>query len=166
MDLNERPITVIQLPGKRGINPHIFRMYDIRGSVENDITPDFVYQAGAAFGTYLRQLYNVMPRLVVGRDNRASSSALHYAICQGLLESGCDVVDIGLSTTPLLCYAIIDWHMDGGINITGSHNPPTQNGVKLEARNAYPVAEHDIQYIRKMVENHLFFRGQGKKSTG
>jgi phosphomannomutase/phosphoglucomutase len=135
-------------------------MYDIRGSVDTDITPGFVERVGEAFGTYLRQIYSVRPRVAVGRDNRASSPELHAAVCEGLLDRGCDVVNIGLSTTPLLCYAIADWHLDGGVNITGSHNPPGQNGLKLEARNAYPVAEQEIQYLRKMVENRSFFRNR------
>ena len=166
MQSDERPMTVIQLPGKSPFNPHVFRKYDIRGDADKDITEELVSQIGMAFGAYLRQMYSVMPVVAVGRDNRASSPRLHSAVCQGLLDSGCDVIDIGLSTTPLLCYAIVDWRLDGGINITGSHNPPSQNGLKLEARNAYPVAEHDIQYIRKIVENNLFARGSGKFSKG
>lgn len=161
MEIDKQPITVIQLPGKPPVNRQIFRMYDIRGVVHTDITPDIVNQIGAAYGTYIRQIYNVKPRIAVGRDNRVSSPALHRAVCEGLMESGCEVINIGLSTTPLLCYAIIDWHLDGGINVTGSHNPPNQNGLKLEARNAYPIAEHDIQYIRKIVENRLYYSGTG-----
>jgi len=165
MQTNDKPITVIQLPDRLKFNPHVFRMYDIRGDVNKDITEELVVQVALAFGTYLRQVYSIMPVVAVGRDNRASSPMLHSAACKGLLDSGCHVIDIGLSTTPLLCYSIKDWHLDGGINITGSHNPPSQNGLKLEARDAYPVAEHDIQYIRKIIENRLFTRGHGKISS-
>ena len=159
MQNDDRPITVVQLPDRSIFNPHIFRMYDIRGDINKDITEELVSQVTLAFGTYLRKIYNVIPVVAVGRDNRDSSPQLHAAACQGLLDSGCDVIDIGLSTTPLLCYSINEWHLDGGISITGSHNPGSQNGMKLEARNSYPVAEHDIQYIRKIAENRLFTRG-------
>jgi len=165
MQTNERPITVVQLPDRLKFNPHIFRMYDIRGDVDKDVTEELVTQVARAFGTYLRQIYNVLPAVAVGRDNRVSSSRLHSAACQGLMDSGCDVIDIGLSTTPLLCYSINDWQLDGGVNITGSHNPGSQNGLKLESRNSYPVAEYDIQYIRKIIENRSFARGHGKFSS-
>lgn len=143
------------------INPYMFRMYDIRGIVGEDLTTEVTNLIGQAFGTFLRQSYKENVRVAVGRDNRTSSQELHLAICEGLTATGCDVLDVGLTTSPVVNFVVAHWQLDGGINVTGSHNPPDQNGFKLEGRNAYPIAEDDIQHIRNLAEKRAFMSGKG-----
>jgi len=143
------------------INPYIFRMYDIRGVVGQDLTAEVSYLIGSAYGTFIRQSAKGQVRVAVGRDNRPSSENLHSAVCEGLMNTGCDVLDVGLTPSPVLNFAVAHWHLDGGINVTGSHNPADQNGFKLAGRNAYPVAEEDIQHIRELIEEGAFVSGKG-----
>lgn len=144
------------------VNPYIFRMYDIRGVVDQDITTDVAQLIGLAFGTFIRRSTQTKACIAVGSDNRPSSSDLHYAVCDGLMKAGCDVLDVGLTPSPVLSFAVAHWSLDGGINVTGSHNPLNQNGFKLEGPRAYPIAEEDIQTIRELVEKRAFALGQGK----
>lgn len=111
------------------INPHIFRGYDIRGVVPEDIDEDVAYTIGRAFGTRLFHIERT--KCVVGHDNRLSSEKLHQALITGLMESGVEVYDIGLCTTPMYYYASIYFQIDCGIMITASHNPKEENGFKI-----------------------------------
>jgi phosphomannomutase / phosphoglucomutase len=147
------------------INPYIFRMYDIRGVVGRDITPEVAALIGRGFGTFCQTPPKAKAIFAVGRDNRFSSKDLHAAICDGLNNSGCDVLDLGLTPTPLVNWAICHWNLDGGINVTGSHNPLDQNGFKLAGKDAYPIAEDDIQQIRKIIEGQAFIAGNGTVSS-
>lgn len=122
------------------VNPHIFREYDIRGVMDRDLTPAIVGAIGAEFATITRQALvaegeigaaNRPLRLVVGRDGRLSSPVLAEALIQGMLQAGCQVTDIGLMPTPGLYYAAHRDQADAGIMITGSHNPPDHNGLKM-----------------------------------
>ena len=111
------------------LNPHIFRAYDVRGLIGNDINPEVFEHVGRAYGTLIRR--NAGRRVAVGQDNRPSSRDLKASFIAGVRASGIDVVDIGLVTTPLLYFATAHWKLDGGANITGSHNPVEYNGVKM-----------------------------------
>ena len=82
------------------------------------------------------------------------------------MSSGCEVIDIGLNSSPLLYFTVIEWKMDGGINITGSHLPPTENGFKIVGKEAYPIATMEIEKIRDIVLNNDFAIGTGKYSKG
>lgn len=109
------------------VNPLIFRAYDIRGLVETDLTPDCVQQIGYALGA----LYPHTPPVVIARDGRRSSLALAEALGAGLLDSGRSVIDIGEVPTPVLYYATHVLGTGAGVMVTGSHNPPEYNGLKI-----------------------------------
>ena len=114
-----------------GIPAGIFRQYDIRGIVGNEINADVARAIGRAFGIYLDE-HKILGAVGVGRDNRPSGEELRDALCEGLNGAGRDVVDFGVVPTPLVYWSL---HMvdgvTGGIQITGSHNPPEFNGFKL-----------------------------------
>ena len=107
----------------------IFRAYDIRGIVETALTPDAVHQIGQAFAT--AALNQDQKTVVIGRDGRLSSPMLSQALSEGLRAGGCDVVDIGMVPTPVLYYATHKLKTGTGIMVTGSHNPPQYNGLKM-----------------------------------
>ena len=109
------------------VNPLIFRAYDIRGLVDTDLTPDCVQRIGCALGA----LYPHTPPVVIARDGRRSSRALSEALGAGLADSGRSVVDIGEVPTPVLYYATHVLETGAGVMVTGSHNPPEYNGLKI-----------------------------------
>ena len=111
------------------ISPDIFRAYDIRGTVGEQITEDVVRTIASAYAAHFAQPQGLT--IVVGRDLRSSSEALAQAAVEGLIAAGCSVVDIGQAPTPLLYFAIGAWEADGGVMITASHTPPEFNGIKL-----------------------------------
>ena len=141
------------------LNPHVFRAYDVRGLVGSDINPEVFRQVGRAYATMIRR--NGGRRITVGRDNRLSSNDLKLGFVEGVRAAGLDVVDIGPSTTPLLYFATAHWKMDGGANITGSHNPIEYNGVKMVHPGAAPLSEEEIQSIRKTIEGGDYESGTG-----
>src|SRR2546429_7866598 len=103
------------------LNPHVFRAYDVRGLVGSDINPDVFRQVGRAYATLIRR--NGGRRVAVGRDNRLSSTDLQQGFVEGVRAAGVDVVDIRLSTPPILYFATAHWKLDGGAHITRSPNP-------------------------------------------
>lgn len=112
------------------IDPRIFRQYDIRGVVGADLTVEAAEAIGKAYGALLAE--RGIPREVaVGRDNRPSGAALRDALVRGLRSTGVNVVDIGVVPTPVLYWSLHHLPVQGGIQITGSHNPPEFNGFKL-----------------------------------
>ncbi len=104
----------------------IFREYDIRGRVGEDLTPETVVAIGKGFGTYAAR--KGVASLMLGRDCRLSSPSFRDALVDGLLSTGRNVVDVGICPTPLLYFSIIRFGGDGGVMITGSNNPPEFNG--------------------------------------
>jgi phosphomannomutase/phosphoglucomutase len=146
-----------------GLNPFMFRAYDIRGVVGEDLTPETCERIGRAYGTYIRLRAGLArPKIAVGRDNRPSSLELQQATMRGAMQAGCDCVDIGLALSPMLYFAVCHWKLDGGINVTGSHNPKQYNGLKLTLADAAPIAERDIQDIRCLAESRLFLSGRAR----
>lgn len=141
----------------------MFRAYDIRGKVADELTPEAVEIIGKAFGTYIQGKDG--PRLAVGHDNRISSPALHQAFIAGALSSGCHVTDIGLATSPMLYFAVVHLGLDGGVNVTGSHNPIEYNGLKLTGREARAIAEDEIQEIWRIADAGDFSLGSGQLTT-
>ena len=111
------------------MNPEIFRKYDIRGLVEKDITDGDVVSIGKGVGTFLRAEGH--SNLVVGRDCRLSSERYRKLLVEGLVATGCDVLDIGVCPTPVAYFAIRHFKREGLVMITASHNPPEYNGFKL-----------------------------------
>jgi len=116
------------------VAPGIFRQYDIRGIVGRDLTTEAARAIGAAYAAYLRARGDANQRIgaiAVGRDNRPSGPELRDALVEGLTFAGADVVDIGVVPTPLNYWSLHHLDVAGGIQITGSHNPPEYNGFKL-----------------------------------
>ncbi|MGI6667687.1 MAG: phosphomannomutase/phosphoglucomutase [Bacillota bacterium] len=141
------------------INPRIFREYDIRGLVGEDLTLGNVRTLGLAYGTFLKR--NGVTSAVVGRDCRLSSFAYSQAMADALLETGLDVTDIGMVTTPVMYFARIHYGIEGGVMVTGSHNPPEFNGFKL-AYGPDTLYGEGIQNIRRIAEAGDFEWGNGK----
>ena len=112
------------------ISQGIFRQYDIRGIVGRDLTEEVARFVGRAYAAYLAEAGTTGP-VAVGRDNRPSGDALRDALVAGLCECGVDVVDVGVVPTPLLYWSLHHVGVVGGIQITGSHNPPEYNGFKM-----------------------------------
>jgi len=111
------------------MNNAIFREYDIRGNVERDLTDDVVKDIARAFGAYMVE--RGKKNASISRDCRLSSDHLRDVVIECMVESGLDVIDIGVKPTPLFYYSLFNLDVDGGIMITGSHNPGDQNGFKV-----------------------------------
>ncbi|MBI4588841.1 MAG: phosphomannomutase/phosphoglucomutase [Candidatus Rokubacteria bacterium] len=144
------------------MNPEIFRAYDVRGQVGSDITPEVFRRIGRAYASVIRRRGG--KQIALGRDNRLSSADLKTAFAEGVLAAGVSVVDIGLSPTPILYFATAHWKLDGGANVTGSHNPIEYNGVKMVHSSAVPLAEEEIQDLRRMIEADDLEAGSGTVS--
>ncbi len=127
-----------------------------------DLTPEVLEKIGKAFGTWVKS--NSGSTVVVGRDNRASSLAFQESLMLGLRSTGCNVLDIGLSTTPVMNFTVLEMDLDGGISITGSHNPLEFNGIKFSGSKGYTLTENDIQDIRNSIELNDFLVGHGEVS--
>ena len=140
------------------INPYIFRGYDIRGEVGKDLDSEVVELIGKAFGTYLKKAD--VSLCVVGCDNRNSSQEYRQAIIKGLTSTGCDVVDLGLSLSPIVYWAGYNFKSKGVAMITGSHNPVEYNGFKLGSDYSSTLTE--TQSIKKLVLEKDFAVGVGK----
>ncbi|HEX9107998.1 MAG TPA: phosphomannomutase/phosphoglucomutase, partial [Longimicrobiales bacterium] len=145
------------------INAFIFREYDIRGVVEHDFAGAVPELVGRAFGSEVRRACPdvVQPVVAVGRDNRPSSPGLAEKIIRGIRAAGVKVVDLGTVPTPVLYYAVQRYGTDGGLQITGSHNPPEYNGFKMVLRGG-SVYGDAIQGLRRRIEADDFASGQGE----
>ena len=141
------------------VNPVIFREYDIRGIVGRDLTETVVEHLGRAYGTYIRRLG--LRDVVVGRDGRLSSKGFQEAITRGILSTGCNVTDIGLCPTPVLYFSIFHLDKEGGIAVTGSHNPKNYNGFKICAGKE-TIYGRQIQELRTLIENEDYEKGSGR----
>ena len=136
----------------------IFRSYDIRGVVGESLTPDGVYQIGRALGTEAKSLGE--QTVVVARDGRNSSADFRNSLIEGLRDSGCDVLDVGMVPTPVLYFATHYLDSRSGVMITGSHNPPEYNGLKI-VLNGKTLCGDAIQSIRNRVESQEYESGEG-----
>ncbi|MCD6508054.1 phosphomannomutase, partial [Candidatus Poribacteria bacterium] len=134
----------------------IFRQYDIRGVWGEDITEEIAHEIGRSYGSFA--IKNGVSKVVVGHDSRISSPILCEALTEGLLSTGCDVVGIGETITPILYFARVHYGIEGGVMVTASHNPPQYNGFKLCW--GYGTLFGDgIQRIREIIEKEEFERG-------
>jgi phosphomannomutase/phosphoglucomutase len=144
------------------LNPYIFRAYDVRGKVGVDITPPVFELVGRAYGTLVKRRGG--RAVALGMDNRTSSPALKESFATGVLSTGLDVVDIGVNHTPLLYFATAHWRLDGGATVTGSHNPVSDNGVKMVHVGAAPLTESEIQGLLATIRAGDFERGAGRRT--
>jgi phosphomannomutase/phosphoglucomutase len=140
------------------MNKEIFREYDIRGDVERDLTDDVVRNIGRAFATYMKE--GGKKTASIARDCRLSSEHYRNLLVESMVESGLDVVDVGLVPTGLFYYSLFNLEVEGGIMITGSHNPPQMNGFKV-AFGKSTIFGEQIQNIRKIIEEGRFVQGKG-----
>ena len=143
------------------IDPSIFRAYDIRGKVGTSITVEVAEALGRAFGTYIAE-HEGGAEIAVGRDNRASGEELKRALMRGVVSTGCAVYDIGMSTSPALYFSVGHWKLPGGINVTGSHNPPDENGFKLVGEGNRPIAGDEILKVKEIIDAGSFRSGEGR----
>lgn len=138
----------------------IFREYDIRGITDTQLTPEVGRMVGRAFAAFLAER-KIVGAVAVGRDNRPSGNALHRELTAGLLESGVDIIDIGVVPTPLAYWAQHNLDVVAGVQITGSHNPAEYNGFKLGVAKA-SIYGDDIQRIYHLAIASEFPSGKGK----
>ncbi|MDD5711720.1 MAG: phosphomannomutase/phosphoglucomutase [Smithellaceae bacterium] len=140
------------------MNREVFREYDVRGLVQKDLTDDFVLALGRSIGTYARA--HGARTMTIGRDCRLSSESLHDAIARGIISTGVDVIDIGLCATPMLYFSIRHLGVDGGVMVTGSHNPPEFNGFKI-CVGPDTIYGDEIQELRLIMEKESYSSGRG-----
>ncbi|HOK80022.1 MAG TPA: phosphomannomutase/phosphoglucomutase [bacterium] len=136
----------------------IFKPCDIRGTFGIELTEQISYKIGRAIGTLSQE-----KRIVLGGDLRPSTQILKQALIKGLVNSGCNVIDIGIVPTPVFYFAIKHLSADGGVQITGSHNPPSDNGMKVMLGKS-PITPEEIKKIQSLVESETFSTGNGKIS--
>jgi phosphomannomutase/phosphoglucomutase len=140
----------------------IFREYDIRGIVDQNLNEQFVTLIGQAIGT--RCLRAGDQSIVVGRDGRLSSDALAKALGDGITSTGCNVIDVGMVPTPVVYYAAKNLDTQSAVMITGSHNPPNYNGFKIVIRDQTLYGE-GIQELYRLIEASDFEQGAGSTQT-
>ena len=143
---------------KPSINPQIFREYDIRGIVGKDLTPASVTSIGKAIGTYIRRGNG--KNMILGRDVRSSSVEFCNILSKALNSTGCNVIDIGMVPTPVLYFALHHFNADGGVMITGSHNPPEFNGFKV-SQGFHSLYGEKVQELKGLIEVNDFEVGTG-----
>ncbi len=141
------------------VAPGIFRQYDIRGVVGRDLLPDTAHAIGRGYAAVLAER-GLRGAVAVGRDNRPSGEALQAELVAGLTASGVDVVELGVVPTPLLYWALHHEPVVGGIQITGSHNPPEYNGFKLCVGHE-SLHGDEIQHVLALIQRGAFPTGQG-----
>jgi phosphomannomutase len=131
------------------LNPEIFKAYDVRGTYPDQVHEDGAHAIGAAFVTYLKA-----KRIGVGRDMRLSSPSLASAFIDGATSMGADVVDYGMIPTDVLYFGVAKDELDGGVQVTASHNPKQYNGMKMVRQHAFPLSgDAGIGDIRDMIAN-------------
>ena len=142
-------------------DPGIFRAYDIRGITTENLTEEMVYWIGRSFAT--SAIAEKQQTAIVGRDGRLSSQGLEASLSRGLCDGGMDVISVGLLPTPLLYFATHELQTGTGIMITGSHNPPEYNGLKMMV-DGVTLAEERIQSLLHNLQNNTLSVGSGTVS--
>ncbi len=143
------------------VPPEIFKAYDIRGIVGKTLTPEIAEQVGRAIATRARALEQ--RTLCIGRDGRLSGPALSAALARGVQAAGVDVIDVGLVATPMLYFATHHLRTGTGVMVTGSHNPPDYNGMKIVVAGD-TLSGEAIQDLRKRIEAGELAAGSGSYS--
>jgi phosphomannomutase/phosphoglucomutase len=142
--------------------PEIFKAYDIRGVVGRTLTVDVTELIGRAIGSEARD--RGVTTLAIGRDGRLSGPMLGAALARGLQASGVNVIDLGMVATPMLYFAAYHLNTLSGVQVTGSHNPPDYNGLKIML-GGETLSGEDIQGLRRRIESGNFASGSGTYST-
>ena len=142
----------------------IFRQYDVRGLVDRELTPDFARALGRAFGSVAADRLGRAPVIAVGRDNRPSGPALSEGVRRGIAESGGTAIDVGTLPTPALYFAVSALKTDGGLQVTGSHNPPEFNGFKMVLAGDAFHGE-DILELWEIIMAERWRSGKGRETS-
>jgi len=141
------------------IQDSVFRAYDIRGRIEETFGENAYFTIGKAIATFMRHQNRHL--IFLGRDGRLTSPKLAKAMAAGLVESGVDVIDLGEVTSPMLYFATYQQRSDCGVMVTGSHNPASDNGIKMVIAGQTLVFD-DIQRIKQLIVSKDFYSGQGR----
>ncbi|MBD3170042.1 MAG: phosphomannomutase/phosphoglucomutase [candidate division Zixibacteria bacterium] len=142
------------------VDPKIFKAYDIRGTVPDQLNEEIAYKIGRAIVTFLK-----CSHVAVGKDMRSSTPSISKALIDGITDSGADVVDLGLVSTDGLYFAVGKFKYPAGVMVTASHNPPEYNGLKICRENAVPLSgDTGIKDIRRIVETGEFISAARKGS--
>jgi phosphomannomutase len=144
------------------LDTSIFRTYDIRGVYPDQLNEKVAYKIGRGYATLMqRENPDKKLEIIVSRDMRPSSPTLKKNLIQGLIESGVDVVDIDLNTTPTFYFAVAYFNYNGGVQITASHNPPEYNGLKMVRAQAKPLASGTgMEELAEIVKQEDFIQAQ------
>ena len=138
-----------------------FKAYDMRGTFGVDFDLETVYKVGKALPGVIQNANrangangtNGKPRILLGRDCRTMSEGIRNALVKGLEESGAEVTDLGLCTTPMVYFFTAEEDFDGSVMITASHNPPSDNGLKVSMRTALPVGyDNGLNEVERIVK--------------
>lgn len=140
----------------------LIRPNDIRGVYGQELTDEVAYLLGKSFGTFFRQ--NNQIKVSLGRDNRLSGETIAKQIIKGLVETGCEVTDFGLSLSPLIYFSWYGYDFNASIMITASHNPAKYNGFKCSL-NKVPFSEQDLKKIKEIYEKESFVFGKGSQTV-
>src|SRR6185436_14454446 len=147
---------------RMSVPAEIFRAYDIRGVVGRTLTPAIVREIGRALGSFARE--RNAATFAIGRDGRLSGPELAGALAEGLNAAGADVVDIGMAPTPVAYFAAHHLGCGSCVAVTGSHNPPDYNGLKIVV-GGNTLYGDEIQELRKIILDKKFSSGSGKKTA-
>ena len=141
------------------INEHIFRANDIRGVAYEDLTEEVVHLLGRSLGS--ETLSRGIDELIIGRDGRVSSPEIMNWLSSGILSTGCNVIDIGIVTSPMFYHSTFELRASSGVIITGSHNPAEYNGFKIVFKNQ-STSSDEILLLKRRILNGEFLSGEGK----
>jgi phosphomannomutase len=146
-------------------SPVIFREYDIRGVYEEQFDNDFAYMLGKSFAVYMKEQKGLSnPKISIGHDARHSGPRIVESLTKGLVESGAEVVHLGMVTTPMCYFSTFEVEgVQGAVQVTGSHNPPEYNGFKISVGKS-TIFGAEIQRLRQIMERGQFLTGKGKES--
>lgn len=145
--------------------PVIFREYDIRGVYNGQFDDNFAYLLGRAYVVYMKQNKNITnPTVALGCDARESSPAIIKNLAKGLMDSGANVIHLGLVTTPVCYFATFELKVDGAVQVTGSHNPPEYNGFKISVGKG-TIFGVEIQKLLHIIQKGEFIDGQGSEES-
>jgi phosphomannomutase len=142
-------------------HPTVLREYDIRGIIGETLGTADAYAIGRAFASFKPEWKDKRPTIAVGRDGRVSSPQMEAELVRGLADAGANVIRIGLGPTPMLYFAVCSLELDGGIMVTGSHNPPTHNGFKFMLGRKSFYGE-DIQRLGVLAAQGGYYEGTGE----
>jgi phosphomannomutase/phosphoglucomutase len=142
----------------------IFRQYDVRGLVDRELTPEFAHALGRAFASVATDRLGRPPVIAVGRDNRPSGPALADGVRRGITEAGGTAIDVGTLPTPALYFGVAALETDGGLQVTGSHNPPEFNGFKMVLGGEAFHGE-EILELWEIITTERWRSGRGKQTA-